>query len=88
MHEIGNILYYIFIVMTGISSQSTHYYAFWSGLAPSLSLFGGIGMFFKHLNCHVVGCKSVITAVDPSHGWRACKKHHTRKDDIGVNPHA
>lgn len=73
--------------ITGIDTQQSPYYDFWSGIGPVL--FGQIPILvtlilhFKHKNCHVKGCWRVNTAPEPDHGWPACKKHHTATDDIG-----
>lgn len=67
-------------------------YQFWSGIAGSFltSIPGWLVAFFLFIrarNCHVKGCKSFHTAVDPEHGWHACVRHHTKRDAIGVDPH-
>lgn len=63
-------------------------YWFYSGLAGA-SFFAVFWMWIvwlRHRNCHVKGCYR-LGHPDPDHGWPACRKHHTMKHKLGVNPH-
>lgn len=53
-------LHYIFLHMTGIDTQQSYYYDFWSGIGPCLltaiALSSGIWAFIHRHNCHVRHC--------------------------------
>lgn len=72
----AHILWYIFIHATGIDSQQSRFYDFWSGVATQLSVVGALVVGLRHKNCHVKGCWR-IGHLDPLVGWVACKRHHT-----------
>jgi hypothetical protein len=76
--------------------QAGNGYNFWSGIAGSFAtnwinpgiLIGGY-IFLRHHNCHVKGCKSVLTSQDPAVHAPACKHHHSHGHLQGsVPPHA
>ena len=60
-------------------------YQFWSGIGSGSPLLAGVYLGIRSHNCHVKGCRSFRTAVDPEHGWRACKDHHSRGHLHGVS---
>lgn len=66
--------------VTGIDTQSSPFYDFWSGIGPvifgQLPILGAIIIHTKQKNCHVKGCWR-LGQPDPLHGWPACKKHHS-----------
>ena len=70
-------------------------YQFWSGIGSDLgelSILIAITAFvwgwYRVHNCHVKGCKSILTHPDPAHGWPACRRHHSMNDSLGADPHA
>lgn len=73
----------------GIDTQQSYYYDFWSGVGPvifgQLPILGALIIHFKHKNCHVKHCWRFDTAIDPAHGWPACKRHHTEADSLGTD---
>jgi hypothetical protein len=69
-------------------------YNFWSGIAGSFatnwinpSLLLAAFVLLRHHNCHVKGCKSVITHTDPFVHAPACRRHHSLRHLHGVDPH-
>lgn len=70
-------------------------YNFWSGIAgsfvsswlpnPSVLLVGFL--WLRHHNCHVDGCKSVRTSIDPLVHAPACRRHHSLRHLHGKDPH-
>jgi hypothetical protein len=69
-----HILWYIFIVMTGISSQQTRYYAFWSGIGSKVDLLVIGLLYYFHHNCHKPACPRIGHPDDT--GVVYCKKHN------------
>lgn len=72
--------------VTGIDTQQSDFYDFWSGIGPvifgQLPILASLLLFFRHRNCHVKGCWH-LGHPDPEHGHPACKKHHSRADRLG-----
>lgn len=61
-------------------------YQFWSGIGSDFSevtLIAGIYVLIRRHNCHVKGCKSVLTHPDPEHNWPACRRHHSMGHKLG-----
>lgn len=80
-----------FLHYTGSDNPSGPWYGFFSGFGSDLgeiTLFGGVIVLLRKHNCHVDGCKSVITSNDPSVHAPACHKHHSFKHKHGIDPHA
>lgn len=81
-----------FYTWMGLSNASGPIYLWWSGFFAALGTFTLVGsayMLVRHHNCHVVGCRKFIrTAVDPKHGWYACKEHHSLGHLAGISHHA
>lgn len=42
--------------VTGIDNTGGKWYAFWSGFAGDLFIFGGLAGFYHKHNCHISGC--------------------------------
>ena len=64
-------------------------YQFWSGIGSDFgeaTIVISILLIVRHHNCHVKGCPRLGHADE--HGHPACKRHHTKRDALGVDPHA
>ena len=76
---------------TGGDSGSGTWYLEWSGfialLVTIIPLWVGIYVFLRKHNCHVDGCKSVKTSIDPAVHAPACRKHHSKGHLHGVSHH-
>lgn len=76
-----------FIHVLGIDTQQSYAYDFWSGIGPVLfgqfPILVGLIIGLKHRNCHVKGCWR-LGHPDPTHGFPACRKHHTHTSKYGV----
>jgi hypothetical protein len=60
--------------ITGIDTQQSYFYDFWSGIATQASLlFAGIG-YWIHRNCHIKGCWRI--GQHSFKHYNLCKKHH------------
>lgn len=59
----------------GIDSGSGIAYLFWSGFFGDVSIFVGLMVGLRHLNCHVKGCARIGKPVDGT-PYRACYVHH------------
>lgn len=79
-------LHTILLHWTGIDSQQSQFYDFWSGIGPvlfgQLPILGAIIVHMKQKNCHVKGCWRLGHA-DPTHGYPACRKHHSMAHHLG-----
>lgn len=65
---------------TGADDESGPWYGFWSGFGSDIvefSLLGGLITAYKHHQCHRHGCWR-LGHRDPSHGFPACRLHHSR----------
>lgn len=62
--------------ITGIDTQQSPWYDFWSGIATQGSIIIGVGAAVRHKNCHVKGCWR-LGHIDPVHNHPACRKHHS-----------
>lgn len=54
-------------------------YNLWSGIVSDIGEVTLVGMaigLIKHRNCHVKGCKSVMTHPVPGTPFKACKSHN------------
>jgi len=58
-------------------------YNIFSGPLPDLAMLTGIGAFFRHVNCHVGGCRRFGHRV-PGTPYRACRQHHPSMSDETV----
>lgn len=64
--------------LTGIDTQQSYAYDFWSGIGTQITLIIAIIAALRHKNCHVKGCWR-LGHPDPAHGFPACHKHHSMK---------
>jgi hypothetical protein len=66
---------------TGIDTQQSEFYDFWSGIGPvifgQLPILGAVLLGYRHRNCYVPGCLR-LGHTDPEHGHPACRKHHSQ----------
>ena len=63
-------------------------YQWWSGIGSDLgelTLIAAVVGLYRHRNCHVQGCWRL--GHQDEHGFPACRKHHSRRDELGVDPH-
>lgn len=72
----------------GLTNASGPWYLLWSGIFGDVTIFGGALILVKRHNCHVAGCKSVITHHDPQVHAPACRRHHSMRHKRGTDPHA
>lgn len=62
-----------FLHVTGIDTQQSPFYDFWSGIATQLSVVAGTaGLFHKH-NCHARRCPRIGKFVVDGTPW--CRRH-------------
>lgn len=52
------------------------WYAFWSGFAQGVPLFGGLYLLARKHNCHVHGCWRVGRHPVDGTSYIVCKSHH------------
>jgi hypothetical protein len=78
-----HVIWYIFLHMTGIDTQQSRFYDFWSGFGACFAWLGGLFAVYRHKNCHVKGCWR-LGHPDPLHGWPACKRHHSMGEVINA----
>jgi hypothetical protein len=71
----------------GLTNGSGKPYLFWSGIFSDATIFSGVIFLLKKHNCHVTGCKSILTDNDPTVHAPACRRHHSHRDKRGINPH-
>ena len=67
--------------ITGIDTQQSRFYDFWSGIATQASLLGGMVALYRHKNCHVTWCWR-LGHIDPEHGHPACRHHHSHRHKL------
>jgi hypothetical protein len=76
--------------VTGGDDGSGAWYLEWSGFVSLVisvvPLWLGLFIFLKKHNCHVNGCRSVITHDDPAVHAPACRLHHSHRASRGVVP--
>jgi hypothetical protein len=72
---------YWLLHLTGIDTQQSRFYDFWSGIATQLSLIGGMVALYRHKNCYVRRCWR-LGHPDPEHNHPACRKHHSRAEAL------
>lgn len=73
-------IFHWFLHYTGSSNVSGPWYGFFSGFGSDLgelTLIGGAYVLIRRHNCHVKGCKSIITHLDPTVHAPACRTHHS-----------
>jgi hypothetical protein len=68
----------------GLTNASGLWYLLWSGIFGDVTIFGGLVVLVLRHNCHVTGCKSVLTHNDPALHAPACRKHHSLRHKRGV----
>ena len=79
-------LWHWFEIHTGTVNESGPYYGFWSGFGSDIgevSLLVGIVVGLRHINCHVIGCRSIRTHLVVGTPYRACRKHHPNIPTLG-----
>lgn len=85
-----SVLHEVLLHWTGIDTQQSRFYDFWSGIAPAIGtyfpIWVGLVVFVLRHNCHVRGCWRIITSPEPTTGFRACRKHHSQRHMHGI-PH-
>ena len=77
-----------FLHYTGADNPSGPWYGFWSGFGSDfgeVTIFGGLGLMWKHHNCHVKGCPR-LGHIDPAVHAPACRKHHSLRHKRGSVP--
>lgn len=78
---------HILLHWTGIDTQQSDFYDFWSGIGPvvfgQLPIFVSLLVFFRHRNCHVKGCPRLGHPDPVVGGHLACKRHHSHADKLG-----
>lgn len=62
-------------VTTGKENTSVPY-GLWSGVIPCLAMFAGLGTFWRHVNCHVDGCKRLVFHHVSGTQFKVCRRHH------------
>lgn len=65
-----------FLHITGIDTQQSRFYDFWSGIATQMTVIGAVVVHVRHKNCHVKGCWR-LGQIDPENHHPACRKHHS-----------
>lgn len=75
-------LHYVFLHMTGIDTQQSRWYDFWSGIATQMSVAVAAILVIRHKNCHVKGCWR-LGHIDPKNHHPACRKHHSHAGKLG-----
>ena len=60
----------------GGDSTTTPQYAFWSGFAGDLAIFGAVIAYVRHKNCHVKGCPRLGRHAVQGTDHVVCRKHH------------
>ncbi len=66
--------------VTGGDNGSGPFYLEWSGFLPDLTMLSLLGAALHHIgrhNCHVKGCLSIFTHLDPKVHAPACRRHHS-----------
>lgn len=62
-------------------------YQFWSGIGSDFGevfLVGAAWTLIRKHNCHVKGCPSIVTHLDPHVHAPACRRHHSYRHRRGV----
>jgi hypothetical protein len=70
----------------GLTNASGAWYLFWSGIFGDATIFAGVTVLARKHNCHVKGCKSVLTSNDPEVHAPACRRHHSHRAKHGRDP--
>jgi hypothetical protein len=47
---------HLLLHVLGIDDETSHWYAFWSGIGADLPMLGGVALYVRHHNCHEHGC--------------------------------
>lgn len=67
--------------VTGIDTQQSRWYDFWSGIGTQIALvLAGFGVYRKH-NCAIKGCWRL--GKFPHGDYHLCAKHHPRVPSDG-----
>ena len=80
-------IWHWFLHHLGLDSASGAWYLFWSGIFGDATIFGGVLILLRKHNCHVDGCKSILTSNDPAVHAPACRRHHSLGHLHGKDPH-
>jgi hypothetical protein len=62
--------------VTGADDGSGAWYLWWSGFVGDLVYVGLLAGFYRHVNCHVDGCKRIGGHHVPGTSFKVCRKHH------------
>lgn len=66
---------------TGVDTQQSYFYDFWSGIGPvifgQLPILISLLLYFRHHNCHIKGCWRLGHPDPRGGGFPACKRHHS-----------
>lgn len=68
--------------VTGIDTQQSPYYDFWSGIATQASIIFAVTAGYRHRNCHVRWCWR-LGHIDPETHHPACRRHHSQRHKLG-----
>ena len=67
--------------ITGIDTQQSRWYDFWSGIATQASLLGGLAAFYRRSQCHQPWCVRLGHPHPAMNHQPVCRKHaHTLTD--------
>lgn len=70
-------MWHFFLHYAGLDNASGAWYLWWSGIFGDVTVFAAVLVIAKKHNCHVKGCKSIITHNDPDVHAPACRRHHS-----------
>lgn len=60
----------------GLDDGSGAWYLFWSGVCGDLVYLGVLTALYRHVNCHVDGCRRIGGHHVPGTSFKVCRKHH------------
>jgi len=67
-----------FLHITGIDTQQSPFYDFWSGFGTQISPLVAVFIWYHHHTCHIKGCyRFAKYHVDD---YMVCKKHRKQKE--------
>lgn len=61
----------------GLDDPSGYWYMWWSGFGADLSMFVGVGVWYRHRNCHARGCWRLGRYPTTDGPWMTCRRHHS-----------
>jgi hypothetical protein len=68
----------------GHGGQANTAYSFWSGFGSDLQIMAAVGLYVRHVNCHVKGCPRVGKHQIDGTPYKVCHKHHPEVPDGGL----